>query len=140
VALVVPAVDETDLRWQALANFCYHMTTDTGMTGSAYGPVGHFTAVLYMGAQGAPASPSPSMRQDFAAYFSRHHVTVVIIIPVSPSDPVWQTNDQRQVVAWFTRFLREGPARVGKANPYYVWRHIPPVTELATGRLVRLRP
>jgi hypothetical protein len=133
VALVVPALDETDLRWQALANFCYRMTTATGMTGTISGKFGLFTPVLYLGGQGAPTPLDPFMRHAFAAYFSRRHVTAVIIIPASPSDQLWQTRNREEVLTWFTRFLGKRPARVGNTNPYYIWRHVPPVAELARG-------
>jgi hypothetical protein len=139
VALVLPELDETALRWQALANFCYRMTTDAGMTGSAAGDLGRFAPTTPIGTPEPLASPDPPMRQALATYLSTHHVAAVIIIPTSPSDPAWQPRDQKQMVAWFTRFLGECPARAGTTDPYYVWRHLPPIAELVTGRLVELR-
>jgi len=132
VALVVPAMDETDLRWQALAGFCYAMTTDTGITGSLFGDLRQVVPLI--GAAGAPAGPEPSMREAVATYFTNHHVTEVIVVPTSRSDPSWTSRDQREVEDWFARLLGERPDDLGGRSPYYIWRHLPPIAQIATGR------
>ena len=52
VALVVPAVNEMDLRWQAEAKFCFVMPSDTGMTGTNSSDIGHQGVLLTLGMPG----------------------------------------------------------------------------------------
>lgn len=139
VAMVIPADDEVDLRWQAQANFCFAMPTDTGMTGtnSAYRKG---QGVLYT--VGVPTVPMPPLtaatRAQAAQEISQLGITEIIVAPQSPAVPNWSWADQARAVAWVEQLLGQVPQKSYDVYHSYVWKSLPPTVDIASGTVPTL--
>lgn len=136
VALVVPAVDEMDLRWQPEAGFCYVMPSDTGMTGTNSADVKSQPLLLLLGQPGQGLlDRTPALRAQAAQEISRLHISEVIIAPEYPASPAWAPVGQAQAVAWLEWLLGQAPVQSGGPYSSYVWDHLPPVSAIASGHV-----
>ncbi len=134
VALVVPSVNEMDLRWQSEAGFCFVMPSDTGMTGTNSGDIGNLGLLLGLGQPGQPLLPTtPQARRQAAAELGQLHISEVIVGPEWPAVPGWTPQGQANAVAWLQWLLGRPP--VTSHDPYltYVWRQLPPLARVASG-------
>ena len=134
VALVIPADDEVDLRWQAQAHFCFAMPSDTGMTGtnSAYRKD---LGVLFR--VGDPAVPMPALTQatraQVAAEIERLGITEIIVAPQSPAVPNWSWADQAAAAAWVEQLVGQAPKKSADGFVSYLWDDLPPTAGIASG-------
>ena len=129
-ALVLPAVDELNLRWQAESSFCFTMPSATGMTGTngAFAPS---DVLLSVGSPSYGLPPiTPALRQEAARELSSMHVAEVIIGPWQWSSPPETSADQAQLVSWITALLGQGPAQNGST---YLWSHLPSANAISAG-------
>ncbi len=134
VALVVPATNEMDLRWQSEAGFCFAMPSDTGMTGTNSAVVGHLNMLLGLGQPGQPLlATTPAARARAAGLLQRLHVSEIVVGPEWPAVPGWTPQGQANAVAWVQWLVGTKP--VQSQDPYvsYIWRSLPPDSEIASG-------
>jgi hypothetical protein len=139
VVLVLPAVDELDLRWQAEAKFCYVMTSDTGMTGTNSGVMSRLHLLLTVGHPGAPMPAiTPALRAQAAADIGALHVTEIVVPPESPATPLWSPQGQAEMVVWLQQLLGQQPQQ--SLDPYitYLWPHLPPARDIASGHVAKV--
>ena len=126
VALVLPVVNELDLRWQAESKFCFVMPSDTGMTGTNSGDV---TGQGVLFTVGNPLLPMPPMtaavRQEAAQEIKSLDIEEIIVDPENPASPPGTPQDQAQLVAWVGWLVGQAPLQ--STDPYisYVWKHLP---------------
>ncbi|HTW06338.1 MAG TPA: hypothetical protein VME46_02445 [Acidimicrobiales bacterium] len=135
VALVVPAINELDLRWQAESRFCFVMPTATGLTGTNAGDVTRTGALLAL-SDPALAMPleTPAARAEAAQEISDLDIREVVVAPQSPAVPSWGRPQQAQAVAWVEWLLGQAPEQGTGPYPDFVWKDLPPVGEIASGR------
>jgi hypothetical protein len=142
VALVLPAMDEMWLRWQAESKFCYAMPTATGMAGTNKGDVGHQRLMIRVGQpqQRLPAL-TPAVRAQAAADLKALDVKEIIVAPEYPysGQPVWGPYGQARLVAWLEGLLGQVPVNSHDAFFTYVWKHLPPNRDIATGHVAYVR-
>jgi hypothetical protein len=136
VALVLPVVNELDLRWQAESKFCFVMPSDTGMTGTNRGDV---TGQGVLFTVGNPALPMPAMtaavRQQAAQEIRSLDIKEIIVDPENPASPPGTPQGQAQLVAWVGWLLGQAPLQ--STDPYisYVWKHLPSAADIASGHV-----
>ncbi|MGC8627990.1 MAG: hypothetical protein ACP5VR_10680 [Acidimicrobiales bacterium] len=125
--LVLPAIDELNLRWQAESDFCFTMPSATGTTGTNSAYTSNYV-LLSVGVPGA-ALPAitPSLRKEAASEISAMGITEVIVSPWQWSAPVMSPSGQAQLVNWVTALLGEKPAQNGTT---YLWAHLPPASAI----------
>jgi hypothetical protein len=143
VALVLPSTDEMALRWQAESKFCYAMPTARGMTGTNSGVVGHERLMVRVGEPGQPLPAlTPAIRAEAAADIKALHIKEIIVAPEYPySGPVaWDPNDQAQLIAWLEGLLGQVPTQYSH-DPFfsYAWKHLPPISDIASGHVAYIR-
>ncbi len=139
VALVLPAKDELDLRWQAESKFCYVMPSDTGMTGTNSGFIRRLHLLLTVGDPGAPVPAiTPAVRAQAAADIRSLDVSEIVVPPESPATPLWTPQGQAEMVVWVQQLLGQDPEQ--SLDPYitYVWKHLPPVADIASGHVAKV--
>jgi hypothetical protein len=139
VALMLPAINELDLRWQAEAKFCYVLPSDTGMTGTNRGHTARWRFLLKLGDPGTPMPVlTPAVRAEAAADLQALHVSEIVVPPESPAQPLWTPEGQAQVVVWLQALLGQDPEQ--SLDPYisYVWRHLPPPSAIASGHVAKV--
>jgi hypothetical protein len=136
VALVLPVVNELDLRWQAESKFCFVMPSDTGMTGTNSGDV---TGQGVLFTVGNPALPVPAMtaavRAEAAQEIKSLDIQEIIVDPENPASPPGTPQDQAQLVAWVGWLVGQAPLQ--SQDPYisYVWKHLPSAADIASGHV-----
>jgi hypothetical protein len=136
VALVVPAINEMDLRWQAEANFCFVMPSDTGMTGTNSGDVGNQGLLLTLGDPGQGPLPTTSaVRAEAAREIRKLDIAEIVVGPEWPTVPGWTPHGQAEAVAWVAWLLGQAPQQSDDPYITYVWKDLPPVGDIASGRL-----
>jgi hypothetical protein len=141
IALVMPAENELDLRWQAEANFCFEMPSDTGMTGTNPGVIGQQNVMLTAGTPGAPLPPlTPAVREEAAAFLQDLDVQEIVVAPETPTSPPWSPAGQAALVNWVVGLTGEPP--VQSCDPFrsYVWKHLPPAPDIASGHVASAGP
>jgi hypothetical protein len=135
VALVVPAENELDLRWQAESHFCFAMPTDTGMTGTNAAYRKDLGVLLTVG---SPGSALPALtaatRAEAAQEIRRLGIEEIIVAPQSPAVPNWTWADQAQAAAWVQQLVGEAPQKSSDIYYCLVWKSLPPASEIASGR------
>ena len=142
VALVLPAMDEMALRWQAESKFCYVMPTATGMTGTNAGDVGHQRLMVRVGEPGKPLPPlTPAVRAQAAADIKALHIKEIIVAPEYPYSgvPAWDPNGQAQLVAWLEGLLGQVPISSHDAFFTYAWKNLPSLSDIASGHVAYIR-
>jgi len=138
VALLMPADNELDLRWQPEANYCFVMPSDTGMTGTNPGDVGQQNVMLTAGTVGSPLPPiTPAVREEAAAFLQDLDVQAIVITPETPASPGWSPTQQAQLVAWVVELTGQQPVQSCDAYRSYVWDHLPPADDIASGEVAK---
>jgi hypothetical protein len=136
VVLMLPAVDELDLRWQAESKFCYAMPSATGMTGTNSGDISRLHLLLTVGDPGAPMPAiTPAVRAEAAADIQALHVTEILVPPESPAVPLWTPQGQAEMVVWVQQLLGQEPEQSLDRYISYVWKHLPPAADIASGHV-----
>jgi len=139
VALVLPAIDEMDLRWQAEANFCFVMPSATGTTGTNSGDLKDPPLLLTLGSPYAAVPPkTPAMRAEAAEELQQLHVQEIVVAPEWPSVPVWTPQGQAETVVWVEWLLGQVPVQSHDVYKAYVWQHLPPVSSIAEGKVAQV--
>ena len=134
VALLIPVIDEMDLRWQAESNFCFVMPSATGMTGTNTGDVKNRGILFSLGNPGQPMLPTTAaLREQAAQEIRQLRITEIVVAPEYPAVPIWDPQGQAEAVAWAQWLLGRPP--VQSKDPYisYIWKNLPPVNEIASG-------
>jgi hypothetical protein len=138
VALVVPSLNEMTLLWQEETHFCFTMPSDRGMTGSNAGDV-KLRLLLTIGKAGvAPPPLTPAVRQQAAVDLAALHIQEVIVCPEFPTSPTWSPEGQAQAVVWFEQLLGQLPEQYHETYFVYAWKHLPPLSEIASGDLPKV--
>jgi hypothetical protein len=138
VALVLPAMDEMGLRWQAESKFCYAMPSATGMTGTNSGDIGHERLMLRVGQPGQPLPVlTAAVRAQAAADIKALDIKEIIVAPEYPYSgvPAWDPNGQAQLIAWLEGLLGQVPVNSHDAFFTYVWKNLPPLSDIASGHV-----
>ncbi|MGH9105272.1 MAG: hypothetical protein ACRDZX_05440 [Acidimicrobiales bacterium] len=136
VALVVPAINEMNLRWQSEAGFCFLMPSDTGMTGTNLGDVKGEGMLLNLGKPGQALLPRTSAaRAKAAREIARLGIKEIIVGPEYPAVPGWTPQGQANAVAWVGWLVGRPPQQVQGPFFSYVWDHLPPVGAIASGKV-----
>jgi hypothetical protein len=129
-ALMLPAVDELNLRWQAESGFCFTMPSATGMTGTNGGFVSQ-DVLLSVGSPSYGLPPiTPDLRQQAARELSLMRIAEIVVSPWQWSSPPETSADQAQLVGWVTSLLGQNPAHNGST---YLWSHLPSATAIEAG-------
>jgi hypothetical protein len=142
VALVLPAMNEMSLRWQAESKFCYAMPTATGMTGTNSGDVGQEPLILRVGQPGKPLPPlTPAVRAEVAANLKALDIKEIIVAPEYPYSgvPAWDPNSQAQLIAWVEGLIGKVPINSHDAFFTYAWKNLPPISDIASGHVAYVR-
>jgi hypothetical protein len=142
VALVLPAMDEMALRWQAESKFCYVMPTATGLAGTNSGDIGNRPLMLTVGQPGQPLPVlTPAVRAQAAANLKMLRIKEIIVAPEYPYSgvPAWDPNGQAQLIAWLEGLLGQVPLNSHDAFFTYVWKNLPPNNDIATGHVAYVR-
>jgi hypothetical protein len=136
VALLMPASNELDLRWQAEADFCFVMPSDTGMTGTNPGDVGQQNVMLTAGTPGTPLPPlTPEVREEASIFLQDLDVQEIVVVPETPSSPPWSPAGQAGLVNWVTGLTGQQPTQSYDPFRSYVWKHLPPPADIASGNV-----
>ena len=135
VSLVLPVVNELDLRWQAESNFCFVMPSDTGMTGTNSSDVKNNGVLFTVGNPALPQPPmTPAVRKQAAQEIQSLHIGQIVVDPETPASPPGTPQQQAQLVAWVGWLVGQAPRQ--SQNPYitYVWKEYPrpPISLRAT--------
>lgn len=141
IALVMPAENELDLRWQPEANFCFEMPSDTGMTGTNPGDVGLQNVMLSAGTPGQPLPPlTPEVREEAATFIQDLDIQEIVVAPETPASPPWSPTGQAGLINWVVGLTGEQPAQSCDSFRSYVWKHLPPAADIASGHVASAGP
>ncbi|HUB71595.1 MAG TPA: hypothetical protein VL984_14340 [Acidimicrobiales bacterium] len=136
VALMLPVSDEMDLRWQGETRFCFAMPSDTGMTGTNSGDIATLPVLLSVANQFMPMPARTTANRVAAAQeIQQLHISEIIVGPEWPASPVWTPHGQALAVVWVEWLLGQEPLQ--SKDPYisYIWKDLPPVSDIASGRV-----
>ncbi len=135
VAIVLPVVNELDLRWQAESKFCFVMPSATGMTGTSRTNAQEHGLLFRAGSPSMRKPPlTAAARQEAAQEVRALDIKEIVVSPQSPSQPLWSYQDQAQLVAWVEWLLGQAPRQSHEIYITYVWDSLPPAGEIASGR------
>jgi hypothetical protein len=137
VVLLLPAVNELNLRWQAESGFCFVMPTATGMTGTNRRSHQNKGALFKAGSPSMPNPPrSAAARQEAAQEIHSLGIDEIVVGPQSPAQPLRTLSEEAQLVAWVEwLLLGQAPRQSHDDSISYVWANLPPVGNIATGKL-----
>jgi hypothetical protein len=136
VALLVPAINEMNLRWQSEGTFCFVLPSATGMTGTNSGDVQHQGVLLTLGDPYGPVTPTtPGLRIQAAQEIQQLHISEIVVGPESPTSPGWTPQGQAQAVVWVEWLLGQQPLQSHDTYISYVWKDLPPVSAIAAGHV-----
>jgi hypothetical protein len=136
VALLLPAVNELNLRWQPESKFCFVMPSDTGMTGTNQGDVGALGLMLTLSQPGELLPPlTPATRAEAANEITALDVKEIVIGPESPQVPTWSPDGQAQLVVWLEWLLGQAPLQSHDNYISYIWKDLPPASDIASGNV-----
>ena len=137
VALLIPGVNELNLRWEAESHFCFLMPTDTGMTGTNSAFRQNEGLLFRIGDPAVPGPPpvTATARQEAAAEIRQYDITEIVVDPESPTSPPWSPEGQAQAVVWIEWLLGQAPQQSKDTYISYVWKDLPPVSDIASGHV-----
>jgi hypothetical protein len=137
VVLLLPAVNELNLRWQAESGFCFVMPTATGMTGTNRRSHQNQGALFKAGSPSTPVPPrTAAARQAAAQEIKSLGIDEIVVSPQSPAQPLRTMSDESQLVAWAQwLLLGQVPRQSRDDSISYVWANLPPVGNIASGKL-----
>ncbi len=139
VALVLPVVNELDLRWQAESGFCFVMPSSTGMTGTSRGKGRDHGILFTAGSRSMPEPPvTPAVRHQAALEIQALGITEIMVSPQSPAQPLWSYQDQARLVAWVEWLVGQAPRQSHEIYITYVWDDLPPAPAIAAGEVGRV--
>ena len=140
VALVLPVVNELDLRWQAESKFCFAMPSATGMTGTNRAAGKHHGVLFSAGSPSLRQPPrTPAVREQAAQEIGALGIKEIVVGPQSPAQPLWSYQDQAALVAWVQWLVGQAPRQSHDLYISYVWDDLPPPSAIAAGRFARVR-
>ena len=69
------------------------------------------------------------------------HIKEIIVVPEYPysGSPAWSPNGQAQLIAWLEGLLGQVPLNSHDAYFTYVWKHLPPISDIASGHVAYVR-
>jgi hypothetical protein len=136
VALLLPPVNELNLRWQPESKFCFVMPTDTGMTGTNQGDRGALRLMLSLDNPGTPLPPlTAQTRADAAGDIATLDIKEIVIGPEFPQSPNWSPKSQAKLVAWVEWLVGQTPLQSHDAFISYIWKDLPPTIDIASGHV-----
>ncbi len=136
VVLLLPAVNELNLRWQAESGFCFVMPTSTGMTGTNRRSHQIHGALFKAGSPTTPSPPrTPAARQEAAQEIQALGIDEIVVSPQSPAQPLRTLKDEAQLVAWVEWLLGQAPRQSRDLAVSYVWADLPPASAIASGKV-----
>jgi hypothetical protein len=139
VVLLLPAVNEVNLRWQAESDFCFVMPTATGMTGTNRRGHQNHGALFKAGSPSVPNPPrTGAARQEAAQAIQSFGISEIVVGPQSPAQPLRSIQEQAQLVAWVEWLLGELPRQSRDEAISYVWADLPPARDIAAGKVAAL--
>jgi hypothetical protein len=129
-----------NLRWEAETDFCFAMPTATGMTGTNTGDIKSLPVLLTVGDQDIGTWPpkTEAVRAEAAQEIKRLHISEIVVGPETPTSPPWTPPGQAQTVVWVEWLLGQRPLQSHDTNITYVWKDLPPVSNIAFGRVPQL--
>jgi len=136
VALVLPGVNELDLRWQAESGFCFVLPTSTGMTGTNSTFRQNLGVLRTLGDAGQPVPPlNAATRAQVARELQQFDIKEIVVGPEFPTEPYLAPQGQAELVAWVQALLGQAPLQ--SHDPYisYVWKDLPPTSAIASGEV-----
>jgi hypothetical protein len=136
VALVVPATNELDLRWQAESGFCFVMPSATGMTGTNKGDLKKRGLLLKLADPvHAMQAPTPALRAEAAQEIQELGIREIVVGPESPAVPNGSPEQQAEAVVWVEWLLGQAPQQGYDMYRSYFWKDLPPVSDIASGHV-----
>ena len=136
VVLLLPAVNELNLRWQAESGFCFVMPTATGMTGTNRRSHQNHGALFKAGSPSMPSPPrTQAARQEAAQEIQSLGIDEIVVSPQSPAQPLRTLQDEAQLVAWVEWLLGQAPRQSRDLAISYVWADLPPASDIASGKV-----
>jgi hypothetical protein len=136
VALLLPAVNELNLRWQPESKFCFVMPTDTGMTGTNQGDRGALRLLLSLDQPGTTLPRlTAQTRAEAAGDIATLQIKEIVIGPEFPQSPNWSPKNQAKLVAWVEWLLGQAPLQSHDAYISYIWKDLPPTIDIASGHV-----
>jgi hypothetical protein len=136
VALVVPAVNELDLRWQAEANYCFVTPSATGLTGTNSGDIKVRSFLLTLANPLRPMPPTTlAIRAQAARELQALDIREIVVVPQSPAAPNWSPQQQAEAVVWVEWLVGEAPQQGLSTYRAYFWKDLPPVADIASGHV-----
>ena len=81
---------------------------------------------------------TPAVRAQAAADLSSLDVSEIVVPPESPATPLWTPQGQAEMVVWVQQLLGQDPEQ--SLDPYitYIWKHLPPISDIASGHVVKV--
>jgi hypothetical protein len=81
---------------------------------------------------------TPAVRAEAAADIQALNIKEIVVAPESPAVPTWTPQGQAEVVVWVQALLGQDPEQ--SLDPYitYVWKHLPPVSDIASGHVPKI--
>ena len=136
VALVVPAVDELDLRWQAESKYCFVTPSATGMTGTNSAHAKLKGVLLALANPRRPMSPTtPAIRAAAAEEMRALDIKEIVVVPQSPAVPNWSPRQQAEAVVWVEWLVGQPPQQGLSTYRAYFWKNLPAVGDIASGHV-----
>jgi len=136
VVLLLPAVNELNLRWQAESGFCFVMPTSTGMTGTNRRGHQNHGALFRAGSPSMSSPPlTAAVRHEAAQEIQELGINEIVVSPQSPAQPLRPMKDQAQLVAWVEWLLGQAPRQSRDDFITYVWANLPPAGDIASGKV-----
>jgi hypothetical protein len=136
VALLLPPINELNLRWQPESKFCFVMPTDTGMTGTNQGDRGALRLMLSLDNPGTALPPlTAQTRAQAAGDIATLQIKEIVIGPEFPQSPNWNPKSQAKLVAWVEWLVGQAPLQSHDAFISYIWKDLPPTIDIASGHV-----
>jgi hypothetical protein len=136
VALVVPAVNELDLRWQAEAGYCFVTPSATGLTGTNSGDIKNRSFLLTLANPLRPMPPTTlAIRAQAARELQALDIREIVVVPQSPAAPNWSPQQQAEAVVWVEWLVGQAPQQGLSTYRAYFWKDLPPVPDIASGHV-----
>jgi hypothetical protein len=136
VVLILPTVNELNLRWQGEANFCFALPTATGMAGTnrrSQRPKG----TLFKA--GSPSMPTPprtqEVRQQAAQEIATLGIKEILVSPQSPAQPLITPQGEAELVAWVEWLVGKPPVLSRDTAVTYKWDNLPSPAVIASGKV-----
>jgi hypothetical protein len=95
--------------------------------------------LLKLGTPGAPVPAiTPAVRAEAAADIQALNIKEIVVGPEAPAVPPWTPQGQAEVVVWVQQLLGQDPQQTLDSNITYIWKHLPPVSDIASGHVPKI--